>query len=81
MTPESQAKYESARLAGFWRTCSSAMPEFGEEVIIWSPESGLSFARLEWEQGSAPEHWQVVGGRWELSEVTHWMPTPKPPLK
>ena len=64
-----------------WIKCSDRLPEDGEEVIVWSPDMGLSLARKEWEQGSKPNHWAVqhIDRRWELEHVTHWMPTQIPP--
>ena len=64
-----------------WTSCALQMPDDGEEVIVWSPVLGMTLARKEWEQGSTPNHWDVnhPDRRWELDDVTHWMPFPDPP--
>lgn len=70
----------STPFGGWWIACSEAMPEEEIHVILFSPSLGVAVGRLSWEQGAKPVHFAVDDRRrWEVEDVTHWLPIPTTP--
>lgn len=73
---------------GGWVSVEDRLPEIGEEVIVYVPNSNrnkvTSLAMYIRYEGATEFHWdnQYGGSNIHLQNaVTHWQPLPKPPLK
>lgn len=75
-----RAAFLAGQRSQAFQVCMFGIPGEEEEVIVFGPEVGMAFARKTWAQGPKPTFWKCQGGdRWEMSDVTHWMPMPRIP--
>jgi hypothetical protein len=67
-----------------WVPCSERVPEIGVAVLIWvrGPNGGTAaVAVLDPDWGETPV-WVCPSDfcpRWDVDDVTHWMPLPEGP--
>lgn len=55
-------------------------PERGVYVLAFTTWKTIERLQRDWRQGSNPDHWRDGHNcRWELRQVTHWMPFPPHP--
>ena len=73
------------RPAPVWIPVSDRLPDYdaGERVLVLTKWGEMAVALLDWEQGHNPDFWHVVHDyRFEMEDVTHWMPLPPiPPIQ
>jgi hypothetical protein len=67
-----------------WIPCSEKLPDYnaGEWVLVITKWGEQAVAKQDWEQGHKPDFWHVVRDyRFEMDDVTHWMPLPPSPTQ
>lgn len=65
-----------------WISVLDAMPDYekGDFVLVVTKWGEMAVACLDWEQGHQPDFWHVVHDkRYDMQDVTHWMPLPPAP--
>ncbi|WP_261118954.1 DUF551 domain-containing protein [Serratia ficaria] len=71
-----------------WIKCSERMPEPETPVLIMN-NGVIRIGEVRWDSPSHEESYQAFkywddpnddGQPWEVFDITHWMPLPKPPV-
>lgn len=61
-----------------WIKCSERMPETGDDVLVYCPDTNEQFVAVTWDGSTDFQY-----ARYEtvniVCEPTHWMPLPEPP--
>lgn len=65
-----------------WISVNEKLPDYDEEVLVFSPPRNVSIARL-WEVCKCGDTEHFSDGNWcaNLYEITYWMYLPSAPVK